>query len=139
MRLQATSYANLKTRTEEIQATSLLNWTSSVHLTLCTDLRCFPAAAVPLVPQTYSQCSPRQLGLARMWSCRGVQQDDPLGSILYALDIDPVIQNLQSLFNVWFLDDDTFAGPLDAVVADLRQWGGFGINYYMSPPLHEPW
>ena len=83
-------------------------------------IRRFPAAA-PLVSQAYSQPSPLHFGSVRLWSCRGVQQGDPLGPILFTLALDPAIQPLRSPLNLWFLDDGTLAGPRDAVAADLRR------------------
>ena len=82
--------------------------------------RRFPAAA-PLVSQAYSQPSPLHLGPTRLWSSRGVQQGDPLGPILFALALDPVIQTLSSPLNIWFLDDGTLAGPVDSIETDLER------------------
>ena len=82
--------------------------------------RRFPAAA-PLVSQAYSQPTPLYFGTTRIMSSRGVQQGDPLGPILFALALDPAIQDLTSPLNLWFLDDGTIAGPLATVTRDLRR------------------
>ena len=50
----------------------------------------------------------------------GVQQGDPLGSLAFALTIDPVMRAVSSEFSVWYLDDGTFAGPVNRVVDDHR-------------------
>ncbi|KAK3887055.1 hypothetical protein Pcinc_008820 [Petrolisthes cinctipes] len=80
----------------------------------------FPAA-MPLVSQAYSQPTLLQLSSARLWSQWGVQQSDPMGPLLFALAIDPVIRSLTSPLNVWFLDDGTLAGQREAVMSDLNQ------------------
>jgi len=82
--------------------------------------RRFPAAA-PLAQQAYSQPSPLYLGTTLIWSCRGVQQGDPLGPLLFSLAIDPIIHDIESQTNVWYLDDATLAGPRDTIVADLNR------------------
>ena len=99
----------------------LTNAFNSVHRSavLREVIRRFPAA-VPLVSQAYSQPSPLHFGPNRIWSCRGVQQGDPLGPILFALALDPVIQPLKSPLNLWFLDDGTIGGPTESVTTDLN-------------------
>ena len=54
-----------------------------------------------------------------IWFCRDVQQDDPLGPLLFALAIAPIVQSLYPPLNVWYLDDGTLAGPADTVAADI--------------------
>lgn len=50
-----------------------------------------------------------------------MQQGDPLDPILFALAVNPIIQNYHTPFKVWFFDDGTLAGHRDIVAADLRQ------------------
>lgn len=76
-------------------------------------------SALPLVRQAYAQPTPLFISDCAIWSCRGVQQGDPLGPLLFALAIDPIIQNLRSPLNIWYLDDGTLAGPADSVTADI--------------------
>ncbi|XP_063629995.1 uncharacterized protein LOC134801393 [Cydia splendana] len=49
----------------------------------------------------------------------GCQQGDPLGPAILGLAINPIIQNLSSDFNVWYLDDGTLGGKLETVLSDL--------------------
>ncbi len=72
--------------------------------------------------------SPLHLGSTCIWSCGGVKQGEPLGPILFALAVYPIIQALSSPLKLWFLDDDTLAGHKETVAADLSS---------LSPTLHE--
>ena len=51
----------------------------------------------------------------RLTSETGVQQDDPLGPLFFALLLKLVIMKLQGIggfeLNTWFLDDCILAGP----------------------------
>ena len=46
-----------------------------------------------------------------MWSCQGVQQDDPLGPLLFALILQPLVLNIHEscklTLQAWYLDDGT--------------------------------
>ena len=76
-------------------------------------------SALPLVSQAYAQPTPLFIAGSVIWSCRGVQQGDPLGPLLFSLAIDPAIQHLRSPINIWYLDDGTLAGPADTVSDDI--------------------
>ena len=52
-------------------------------------------------------------------SAEGVQQGDPLGPLLFCITIQPLIQNLQSQFKVFYLDDGTIGGSVEEVHDDL--------------------
>ncbi|XP_061713148.1 uncharacterized protein LOC133521996 [Cydia pomonella] len=65
----------------------------------------------------------------------GCQQGDPLGPAIFSLAINPIIQNLKSKFNVWYLDDGTLGGDLESVLSDLSiikskfETIGLDLNY----------
>ncbi|RVE44793.1 hypothetical protein evm_010545 [Chilo suppressalis] len=50
----------------------------------------------------------------------GCQQGDPLGPAIFSLAIQPIIDSLNSKFNVWYLDDGTIAGDISTVLSDFR-------------------
>ena len=74
----------------------------------------------PLVWEAYKDSTPLFIGKNIISSETGVQQGDPLGSLCFALGIDPVIQSLKSRINMWYLDDGTLAGPLTQVLEDAK-------------------
>ncbi|CAO2814623.1 unnamed protein product [Amaranthus hypochondriacus] len=47
-------------------------------------------------------------------SCQGVQQGDPLGPLLFALVLHPLVCRIRDSFDLclqaWYLDDDTIIG-----------------------------
>ena len=62
----------------------------------------------------------------------GVQQGDPLGPLLFCLAVHDLVQQLQSEFNVFFLDDGTLGGSLEGVLEDFstveRMTGELGLQ-----------
>ena len=52
-------------------------------------------------------------------SSEGVQQGDPLSPLLFCLAIHDLVQQLQSEFNVFCLDDGTLGGSLEEVLEDF--------------------
>ena len=75
---------------------------------------------LPVVRSAYVTPTPLYFGGECVMSATGVQQGDPLGSLAFALTVDPVIRAVTSELNVWYLDDGTFAGPVGVVVDNLR-------------------
>ena len=75
----------------------------------------------PLVWQAYSRASPLYIGGSKIWSRSGIQQGDPLSSLLFSLAIDDVCNVASTDINVWYLDDGTVGGPPEQVAsATLR-------------------
>jgi len=53
-------------------------------------------------------------------SAEGVQQGDPLGPLLFCLTLQPIINQMSSPLNVWYMDDGTLGGTLEEVKADFQ-------------------
>ena len=86
---------------------------------------------LPLVTCAYSTPSFLFFGEDTIPFSEGVQQDDPLGPLLFCLAIHNLVQ-LQSEFNVFFLDDGTLGGSLEEVLEDFntveRMAGELGLQ-----------
>ncbi|CAE1162214.1 unnamed protein product [Acanthosepion pharaonis] len=54
-------------------------------------------------------------------SATGIQQGEPLGPLLFAMAIDGVARSIASPSNIWYLDDATLGGSIEAVAADPRR------------------
>ena len=67
----------------------------------------------------YAKRSRLYFGKSFIWSCSGVQQGDPLGPLLFALTLLPVIQKIEEEcvldVNKWYLDDGCLAGQKQEV------------------------
>lgn len=53
-------------------------------------------------------------------SAVGCQQSDSLGPLIFSLAIHPVINQLNSKLNIWFLDDDTLGRNVETVYRNLE-------------------
>ncbi|XP_073948774.1 LOW QUALITY PROTEIN: uncharacterized protein [Choristoneura fumiferana] len=80
---------------------------------------------IPLVYKFLWQCysSPSKLSYKNevLASSVGCQQGDPLGPAIFSLAIHPIIKDLNSKLNVWYLDDGTLGGEAISVLEDLRK------------------
>lgn len=74
----------------------------------------------PYVLQCYTTKSYLCYGNHVILSEEGVQQGDPLGPLLFCLVIQPIISNLQSKLNEWYLDDGSIGDSIDTVIADIK-------------------
>ena len=55
-----------------------------------------------------------------MESAEGVQQEDPLGPLLFCVTIHQLTMQLNSDFNIFYLDDGTLGGDFNSVLHDLK-------------------
>ena len=74
----------------------------------------------PFLKQCYSVPTNLSFGVFTMMSQRGCQQGDPCGPPLFCLAIQEMVSNLNSDFNIWFLDDGSLGGPPVLVLNDLK-------------------
>ena len=74
-----------------------------------------------LLWQTYSNSSALFFGEDVLRSEEGIQQGDPFGPALFALGLDELTREVESDFNVWYLDDATLGGSPDVVLRDVRR------------------
>ncbi|XP_061706794.1 uncharacterized protein LOC133517478 [Cydia pomonella] len=85
--------------------------------------------------QCYGSASSLMYKNMEIPSCVGCQQGDPLGPVIFSLAIHPIINQLTSNLNFWYLDDGTIGGKKSTVLADLRTLNdrfaeiGLAINY----------
>jgi hypothetical protein len=87
-------------------------------------LHCILSTAPEIYPflfQCYREPSVLGFGTECLSSQRGVQQGDPLGPALFCLATHFIARQLQSQFNVWYLDDATVADQPDIVLQDLSK------------------
>ena len=54
-------------------------------------------------------------------SSTGVQQEDPIGPLLFALAVDQIASGVESELNVWYLDDATIGGSPESVLSDVQR------------------
>ncbi|XP_074313962.1 uncharacterized protein LOC141649165 [Silene latifolia] len=82
----------------------------------------------------YSTSARLYYGEHSLWSCRGVQQGDPLGPFLFALVLHPLVCKIRDSFDLslqaWYLDDDTIVRDtlvvgkvLDLIMEDGPRFG----------------
>ena len=75
----------------------------------------------PLVLQAYNTATPLFMGNSKIMSSTGIQQGDPLSSLLFSISVDTVAKAIDADVNVWYLDDATFACPLNNVRTNICQ------------------
>ena len=78
----------------------------------------------PFLKQVYGFASPLQYSETQLRSDTGLHQGDPLASLAFSLAIHPIICEVSSPFNVWYLDDGTFGGGLEQALNDLGELEG---------------
>ncbi|MFS7940784.1 putative reverse transcriptase domain, DNA/RNA polymerase superfamily [Helianthus anomalus] len=71
----------------------------------------------------YGQPARLYVGNDYIWSSTGVQQGDPLGPLLFALVLHPLVLRIRDhcklLFHAWYLDDGTIIGDATQVAKAL--------------------
>ena len=77
-----------------------------------------------LLWQAYSEPSALFYGGELLRSATGIQQGDPFGPALFSLGIDEIAREVDSEFNVWYLDDATLGDSPERVLEDVRRMLG---------------
>nr|GEU63514.1 hypothetical protein [Tanacetum cinerariifolium] len=78
------------------------------------------------------------IGDTHIWFATGVQQDDPLGPLLFALILHPLLHkikdNCKLLLHAWYLDDETVIGDSEEVakVIDIIKVSGPGLGLELN-------
>ncbi|GKB50045.1 putative reverse transcriptase domain-containing protein [Tanacetum coccineum] len=86
----------------------------------------------------YSNPARLYYGEHTLWSCQGVQQGDPLGSLLFSLVLHPLIYKIRDSFSLslhaWYLDDGTIVGDTVVVgkVLELIIEDGPGCGIHLN-------
>jgi hypothetical protein len=104
----------------KVDATNAFNLVSRHHFE--SALKDFPEL-LPWVSWAYGHQATLWFGEHELASACGVQQGDPLGPLIFALVILPLVKKLDTLglaANLWYLDDGFIAGTHAAVNEALR-------------------
>ena len=86
----------------------------------------------------YGQASRLYIGDTHIWSATGVQQGDPLGPLLFALILHPLLHKIRDscklLLHAWYLDDGTVIGDSEEVarVLDIIKVNGPGLGLELN-------
>ncbi|GKE30490.1 putative reverse transcriptase domain-containing protein, partial [Tanacetum coccineum] len=86
----------------------------------------------------YGQASRLYIGDTHIWSANGVQQGDPLGPLLFALILHPLLHKIKDscklLLHVWYLDDGTVIRDSEEVarVLDIIKVSGPGLGLELN-------
>ncbi|GKD51664.1 putative reverse transcriptase domain-containing protein, partial [Tanacetum coccineum] len=84
----------------------------------------------------YGQASRLYIGDTHIWSATEVQQGDPLGPLLFALILHPLLHKIKDscklLLHVWYLDDGTVIGDSEEVarVLDIIKRSSSGVKLF---------
>ncbi len=88
----------------------------------------------PFVLNCYKMSSNLLYNSINILSSWRIQQGDPLGTLLFCLAVHPIVKQLQSDINVWYLDDGTIGGNPTTLLKDLEiiANSGFEIGLQMN-------
>lgn len=73
-----------------------------------------------LLSSSYSTPSLLFFGTKTISSEVGCQQGDPCGPLSFSVTLQPIVEDVQSELNSWYLDDETLADEYKKVLEDFR-------------------
>ena len=77
---------------------------------------------------SYQKSSILQFNRIKLFSNEGLQQGDPLGSLLFCLTIHPRLISTSSDLTIGFMDDVTLYGHADTVTGDVEMFSTEGTE-----------
>ncbi|GJR04901.1 putative reverse transcriptase domain-containing protein [Tanacetum coccineum] len=86
----------------------------------------------------YGQASRLYIGDTHIWFATGVQQGGPLGPLLFALILHPLLHKIKDscklLLHAWYLDDETVIGDSEEVarVLDIIKVSGPSLGLELN-------
>lgn len=108
----------------EGQALMKIDFSNAFNTLSRTEMLNVVQAEVPslfeFISSCYSDFSFLRFGQYTLSSEEGPQQGDPLGPLLFCLTVMPLVQRVQSPFNIWYMDDGTLGGDADTLISDFR-------------------
>lgn len=75
----------------------------------------------PLLSSSYSKSSLLLFGEHRISSESGCQQGDPCGPLAFSVTIQPMVEEMNSELNTWYLDEGTLADEPNQVLEDFKK------------------
>ncbi|XP_029655705.1 uncharacterized protein LOC115229508 [Octopus sinensis] len=88
---------------------------------------------LPIVNLAYSKPSALVFGTTILDSANGVQQGDPLGSLLFSLAIHQTTRSCKNDLNMWYLDDGVIGGTPEGILETLKSlvfnFGALGLEF----------
>ncbi|XP_031348412.1 uncharacterized protein LOC116174613 [Photinus pyralis] len=83
------------------------------------EFKSFVPELYPLMYQCYRQPTLLFYDKTTILSQRGAQQGDPCGPLGFSLTVQPLVEQMTSELNVWYLDDASLADNFKTVLADF--------------------
>ena len=89
------------------------------------------------VHSAYEKPSSLFCGVNILQSAEGVQQGDPLVSLLFCFAIHPMARKLKSVFKLFYLDDGTLGGSLPTILHDLHLVESMALDLRLELNCHK--
>ena len=97
----------------------------------------FLPSLLPFLHSAYSSSSKLFREDAEVISAEGVQQGDPIGPLLFCITIHKMVLQIQTAFNVWYLDDGTLGGGEEELLSALKTIQQEGAQLGLHLNVHK--